>query len=151
MKNSVKIEKKLKKFSSNLLVFIVLRKVDKNMTSNEISKVSVDNLSGKVNEELQDKTYNARNFPCTECEKKFKERRHLENHLSSIHGIGETYYCEPCDRPLSTRDSLRTHRRKIHEGIKAKKFDFVKCQICLRTVPCRSFAHPQISKKQLSL
>ena len=105
--------------------------------------------SGKDQEIVENTTKKA--FPCPECDKSFARRPHLEGHLSALHGIGETYSCEPCQRTFKTWDSFREHKRKIHEGIKKKKLDIVKCDICLHTCTSKESLDRHIKMKHFGI
>ena len=52
-------------------------------------------------------------WKCKMCEKSLKNNGHIIEHVET-HIEGLSYVCDMCGKTLSTRSSLRTHRRKFH-------------------------------------
>lgn len=70
---------------------------------------------------------NWRRFKCDQCEKRFKEARHLATHMNS-HLPKEqkfTHECQYCDKKYSSIFSLRHHIKHVH--VKSPAF---RCQFC---------------------
>ena len=74
-------------------------------------------------------------FKCDICEKGFKMKKHLKEHLATAHNITkENLNCYKCDKVFNSYSSLEHHRGKYHpsrnsSGKVEKKF---KCTICLK-------------------
>ncbi|XP_072946930.1 uncharacterized protein [Epargyreus clarus] len=67
-------------------------------------------------------------FKCTMCDKGYRTRIELRDHVNYSH-MGKTQYkCHICDKPLSSHKSYVRHVRYTHEGLKEKKDKI--CQQC---------------------
>ena len=53
---------------------------------------------------------------CEVCGRKFVEKYHLKNHLSTVHGVGEvrTFQCDVCSRVFKHKHHLKRHMR-VHK------------------------------------
>ena len=66
-----------------------------------------------------------RDHKCTECEKTFKHKRHLQKHILVIHEGIKPHQCDQCGKAFSGSSGLKTHIINNHGGIKA--FQCHKC------------------------
>lgn len=70
---------------------------------------SVDDLITKGNRlDLMD------SYVCCLCQKKFKHRHYLKNHLENFHGRSSKLYCDICPKICFTKWSIHDHMKKIH-------------------------------------
>ncbi|KAG5673972.1 hypothetical protein PVAND_003968 [Polypedilum vanderplanki] len=60
------------------------------------------------------------NFACSECDKKFHNRNHLERHQIS-HSDARNFKCESCGQSYKWEKDLRNHISAIHKGEKENK------------------------------
>ena len=61
-----------------------------------------------------DYTKYKKDFPCSQCEKVFSYKSHLNRHMQ-IHTGQFSFYCEICRRGFNERNFYETHMNK-HEG-----------------------------------
>ena len=68
---------------------------------------------------------------CEVCGRKFVEKYHLKNHLSTVHGVGEvrTFQCDVCSRVFKEKGALTRHLNIVHGIGDVKTFQ---CDICSR-------------------
>ena len=52
-------------------------------------------------------------FPCSQCEKCFKNKKHLSRHQTTHSGV--VHSCSQCSSTFSRRDKLSSHVRKKHQ------------------------------------
>ena len=67
---------------------------------------------------------------CKFCDKKYKQRRNLKEHIFREHEKHTPFQCEQCTRSYGTRSQLKTHVQLVHER--------VKCSECGQEI-CNSF------------
>ena len=67
----------------------------------------------------------ARPFTCNECDKSFKQERHLNDHRHRFHKMKresqmaiemKKYQCKICDRVFKSSQIMMNHVRTVHEG-----------------------------------
>ncbi|KAL9700482.1 hypothetical protein quinque_003923 [Culex quinquefasciatus] len=68
---------------------------------------------------------NVFNFPCQQCDKKFKLRSQLMKHIRRVHK-NPFFHCEHCSKPFYTRDNMLNHIEHVH-GIQMRFL----CDICV--------------------
>ena len=56
-------------------------------------------------------------FECTVCGKKVTSKRSLEQHMTSVHGLGEkrSFSCDLCSYVTSYKTALNRHTRTVHK------------------------------------
>ena len=52
---------------------------------------------------------------CSECQKAFRQKGHLQDHIESNHIPGISYSCPFCETEVSSRASLRSHVSQKHQ------------------------------------
>eukprot|EP00179_Madagascaria_erythrocladioides_P003887 CAMPEP_0198311812 /NCGR_PEP_ID=MMETSP1450-20131203/3425_1 /TAXON_ID=753684 ORGANISM="Madagascaria erythrocladiodes, Strain CCMP3234" /NCGR_SAMPLE_ID=MMETSP1450 /ASSEMBLY_ACC=CAM_ASM_001115 /LENGTH=214 /DNA_ID=CAMNT_0044014725 /DNA_START=264 /DNA_END=904 /DNA_ORIENTATION=- len=57
-------------------------------------------------------------FLCTHCPQKFKQRNHINLHITAVHMKLKPFDCKRCDRRFSTSSNLRRHLRMVHDKVK---------------------------------
>ena len=57
-------------------------------------------------------------YPCSQCEYKATRKRHLRDHVQSVHE-GVVHPCNLCDYKTTNNRSLTKHVQSIHEGLHA--------------------------------
>jgi len=60
---------------------------------------------------------NTKTTSCEVCNRTFKSRQNLKQHIESVHQKVR-YDCDQCDHRASTKSNLRCHKASQHEGIK---------------------------------
>nr|CAI5857397.1 unnamed protein product [Callosobruchus analis] len=63
-------------------------------------------------------------YPCSLCEKVFKNKHHMKRHFMRNHEKNDNYVCYKCGKAVSTTQSLKAHL-SMHDGVKPYK-----CNIC---------------------
>ena len=61
-------------------------------------------------------------FLCDQCDFKATGKRHLTQHINSIHGGVQ---CDICDYKTTLKSNLRRHFKLIHESVK-----LISCKLC---------------------
>ncbi|XP_047519212.1 GDNF-inducible zinc finger protein 1-like isoform X5 [Pieris napi] len=65
---------------------------------------------------------------CDQCDKRFRAKRDLANHMNRIHLGTKPYQCDKCEKGYADQWSLTEHIRYKHEGVvKPRKYP---CTIC---------------------
>lgn len=59
------------------------------------------------------KTIQRQDFACNICDKRFRQRTHLEYHINT-HTGAKPFACDQCDRSFSQTASLYRHKRGVH-------------------------------------
>ena len=57
----------------------------------------------------------AKPWLCSECQKAFRQKGHLQDHIESNHIPGISYNCPFCETEVSSRASLRSHVSQKHQ------------------------------------
>ena len=57
----------------------------------------------------------AKPWLCSECQKAFRQKGHLQDHIESNHINGISYSCPFCETGVSSRASLRSHVSQKHQ------------------------------------
>ena len=71
-------------------------------------------------------------FPCSQCEHKSTERRHLKTHKKSVHA-GQKFPCHQCEHKATQKGNLQTHiniKSVHHEG---QRFPCTNCDFIATT------------------
>ena len=66
-------------------------------------------------------------FGCEICESRFKQNKHLQRHIRTIHMGEKKYLCQICKEKFQTNSNLKRHESTIHYYEKAEK---VSCGFC---------------------
>ena len=53
-------------------------------------------------------------FPCDFCDKVLGQKSHLEEHMVSVHGMGDKFTCNICSRVLASKRVLKAHMDRLH-------------------------------------
>ena len=69
---------------------------------------------------LSKHTERSTEFSCSECDKKFKLKCHLDHHVKSTHLL-EPIACEVCGNVFDNLVKLKRHIRNVHSGIVKQK------------------------------
>lgn len=72
-------------------------------------------------------------FKCTQCEKDYLRKVHLEAHINSKHSGIRPYSCEVCSKEFASKYGMREHERTC-KGMNP----LVPCPICNRTFQHRA-------------
>ena len=133
-------------------VYLIFK--DKETLSRHIKRIHYKAESGKWKCDLCNKyfaqqgilsTHNKINsgikLPCTECDKQFTRKEHLQKHLTT-HGINQVKYtCELCRKQMHSKKSLRDHIR-IHIGVKP-----FSCKVCLKEFSMKNSRETHMKSK----
>jgi len=57
----------------------------------------------------------AKPWLCSECQKAFRQKGHLQDHIESNHIPGISYSCPFCETEVSSKASLRSHVSQKHQ------------------------------------
>ena len=60
---------------------------------------------------------------CLICEKTFKKRIHLENHIFMLHSNHKPHVCEFCQKSFKMESNMNLHKKSMHK-------DLLKCVTC---------------------
>ena len=61
-----------------------------------------------------------RAFKCSDCEKSFTRKCHLDRHIKTIHRVGESKHeCKICNKIYNCRYVLIRHVKSVHDKIKS--------------------------------
>jgi len=82
-----------------------------------------------------------RNFPCSQCDLKFKRADRLKRHVRTKHenGAGKKFMCESCPKKFFDKTALRRHMALMHrteEEASTRKFG---CEICSYTCVIKEY------------
>jgi hypothetical protein len=72
--------------------------------------------------------------PCSTCNKNFKLKRHLEEHINKCHLKKFDIHCQECNRPFWRKNELDKHIRKYHR----EKPDII-CTKCNKKLSSKGF------------
>ena len=66
---------------------------------------------------------------CEVCGRKFTEKRSLNLHLKTIHGVGDvkTFQCDVCSQVFKEKGNLKKHLAVVHGFGDVKTFQ---CELC---------------------
>jgi len=102
-------------------------------SNDDMSHFDVDEDYAMEEEDTPEWTFNpdgfsmqksiAKTASCEACNRTFKSRQNLKQHIESVHQKVR-YDCDQCDHRASTKSNLRCHKASQHEGI---KYD---CDLC---------------------
>ena len=68
---------------------------------------------------------NKTSFECSKCEKKYQQKRSLNQHVAYFHEEQKFITCSICNVRFTFNGSLKTHIEYVHD-----KRLFFKCSIC---------------------
>ena len=85
----------------------LIKDIDLNPTGSDGLEETVDGLYSKVNS-VQ---YNGVWYTCKVCEKGFKKKCHIREHVES-HIKGLSFNCNACSKTFTTSHTLRDHKSK---------------------------------------
>lgn len=71
------------------------------------------------------------------CEKSYKHRNHLTEHVKHIHQNRSRYRCNTCHRILPSKRAMRDHLRNVH---RERPKIMVICDVCSREVQKKNYA-----------
>ena len=57
---------------------------------------------------------NAKPWQCTQCQKTFKQKCHVRDHIEGSHMVGLSFSCPYCSQEIGSRHRLRTHISNKH-------------------------------------
>ncbi|KAH8858345.1 Zinc finger protein 182 [Schistosoma japonicum] len=100
----------------------------------------VDNKSGTQDDQssLDKSTCKGEKFACDHCEKKFKTKSYLSEHVKVIHeGLG--FQCHYCNKVFTQRHTLIIHEECVHKGIK------ISCNHCNKKFASRWYLKEHIT------
>ena len=60
-------------------------------------------------------------FNCKFCDKKYRQRRNLKEHIFREHEKHTPFQCEQCTRSYGTKSQLKTHIQLVHERVKCSE------------------------------
>ena len=110
--------KMIQSIGENKITRNVKRTTEKsvNVISVQSSEIqNLDELDQKVEESFS-KHASGYGYECHYCEKSFKQRCHIKEHVE-IHIEGLTFPCKFCDAILRSRNSFRLHIKRQHNSI----------------------------------
>ena len=74
--------------------------------------------------------HTGKRLQCDLCPDTFNKKISLELHMK-LHGFKVTsYLCEICSKELSSKDTLRSHMKTVHNQSNEGKAKVVQCKIC---------------------
>lgn len=82
------------------------------------------------------------NLSCPECERAFKKRSSLADHLRS-HANVRPYSCRICEAKFTTTDYMKQHMKRSH----VRSESTYKCKVCKKSVKTRQSIKSHIQKK----
>lgn len=114
--------------------FPVSSKIPKAFDSYIICRVCEKILSKNAN--LENHRKKCQKFVCDSCGKVFSVRRYYQNHQKLLkHGEyaeGVSFDCDECSKKFFLSESLKLHKRRIHEE------PYLQCDFCGKKFSCRT-------------
>ena len=83
-------------------------------------------IRGKMKENTQItlKRHKGKMFECESCDKSFKQKGNLKNHIHTIHNGYKDHNCEYCGKSLTRANVLKKHINTVHNSYKDHKCDY---------------------------
>ena len=81
--------------------------------------------SEEEHREMEERKLNAKRFKCDECAIMLSSKKTLRGHKRIIHSDIRPFKCNQCSKSFAHRGDLNVHNKKYHQGFRRKKTLFV--------------------------
>ena len=86
-----------------------------------IAKRSLDSHLVAVHKSGNAKNWKPVNAKCSYCEKVFKNRGNLKEHILTKHENRRDHHCDECQRSFGTPGFLKTHKLNVHNRVRCEE------------------------------
>ena len=81
--------------------------------------------SEEEHREMEERKLNAKRFKCDECAMMLSSKKTLRGHKRIIHSDIRPFKCNQCSKSFAHRGDLNVHNKKYHQGFRRQKTLFV--------------------------